>query len=207
MRVMVTIAPSLRKTTYDPVAPTTAFQVNFPLFDNDDLKIVVNDEVRTDFTVSAAYLDGISTNAIVNMSSGVTGSVIIYGARTPARTDQFATGASLPISNFNYALNRLEIENQEERRDIDQNTDDIAQEIIDREVAEDELSSRLDGLIGTVSAYTAAAAESADEAETSANAAAASATDAAMYADMLNAAVYDFNFDSDPSDPGYDWNS
>jgi hypothetical protein len=47
----------------------------------------------------------------------------------------------------------------------------------------------------------------ADRAETQANAAQASATEAAMYADMLNAAVYDFNFDSDPSTPGYDWNS
>jgi hypothetical protein len=47
----------------------------------------------------------------------------------------------------------------------------------------------------------------ADRATTQANAAQASATEAAMYADMLNSAVYDFNFDSDPSDPGYDWNS
>lgn len=34
----------------------------------------------------------------------------------------------------------------------------------------------------------------------------ASATEAAMYAEMVGAAVYDFNFDSDPSTPGYDWN-
>jgi hypothetical protein len=31
-------------------------------------------------------------------------------------------------------------------------------------------------------------------------------TEAAMYAEMVGAAVYDFNFDSDPSTPGYDWN-
>lgn len=47
---------------------------------------------------------------------------------------------------------------------------------------------------------------SASIATTQATAAQASATEAAMYADMLNTAVYDFNFDSDPSDPGYDWN-
>ncbi len=47
----------------------------------------------------------------------------------------------------------------------------------------------------------------ADRATTQANAAQASATEAAVYAEMLNAAVYDFNFDSNPSDPGYDWNS
>jgi hypothetical protein len=204
---MVTIDPSLRKTTYNPVTPTTAFQVNFPLFDNDDLKVVINDEVRTDFTVSATYVDGVTTNALVNMSSGVTGSVIIYGDRTPARTDQFATGGPLPISNFNYALNRLEVENQEARRDIDQSASDIAQEIIDRETAEDALIARLDSLIGTVEAYADAAAESADESESSANDSQASATEAAMYAAMLNTAVYDFNFDSDPALPGYDWNT
>lgn len=34
----------------------------------------------------------------------------------------------------------------------------------------------------------------------------ASATEAAMYAVMIGAAVYDFNFDTDPSTPGLDWN-
>jgi hypothetical protein len=34
----------------------------------------------------------------------------------------------------------------------------------------------------------------------------AAATEAQMYADMIGAAVYDFNVDSDPSTPGYDWN-
>jgi hypothetical protein len=34
----------------------------------------------------------------------------------------------------------------------------------------------------------------------------AAATDAQMYADMIGAAVYDFNVDSDPLTPGYDWN-
>ncbi|MDO5895129.1 hypothetical protein [Agrobacterium sp. Azo12] len=38
------------------------------------------------------------------------------------------------------------------------------------------------------------------------DAAQAAATDAQMYAEMVGAAVYDFNFDSDPSTPGYDWN-
>lgn len=204
---MVTITPSDRKTTYSPVAPTTTFQVDFPLFDNDDLAVSVNGLPRTDFTVSATYNNGVSTNAAVNMSVAVTGDVIILGLRAPRRENQFQTGAPIPVENFNLALNILEAENQEERRDIDQNANDIAQEISDRETAEDALNDRLDSLIGTVSAYTAAAAESADEAAASAAASAASATEAGMYADMLNAAVYDFNFDSDPSDPGYDWNT
>lgn len=35
---------------------------------------------------------------------------------------------------------------------------------------------------------------------------AASAIEARMYADLVGAAVFDFNFDSDPTLPGYDWN-
>lgn len=34
----------------------------------------------------------------------------------------------------------------------------------------------------------------------------AAATEAHMYADMIGAAIYDFNVDSDPLTPGYDWN-
>lgn len=36
--------------------------------------------------------------------------------------------------------------------------------------------------------------------------AASSATEAQMYADIVGASVYDFNVDSDPLTPGYDWN-
>jgi hypothetical protein len=46
-----------------------------------------------------------------------------------------------------------------------------------------------------------------DQAAASASASAASATDAQMYADMIGAAVFDFNVDSAPSTPGYDWNT
>jgi hypothetical protein len=35
----------------------------------------------------------------------------------------------------------------------------------------------------------------------------AAATEAQGYAEMVGAAVYDFNFDSDPATPGYDWNT
>lgn len=46
-----------------------------------------------------------------------------------------------------------------------------------------------------------------DEAQASADNASSSATEAAMYAEMVGAAVYDFNFDTDPSTPGLDWNN
>lgn len=129
---MAPITPSSRKTSYAPVTPTTAFPVNFPIADNTDLKVTVNGATRTDFTVAATYPDGLSYDAVVNMNTAVTGTVIIYGKRIPRRQNQFQTGAGLSMPDLNAALNTLEIESQEARRDIDQNTADIAQEIIDR---------------------------------------------------------------------------
>jgi hypothetical protein len=63
-----------------------------------------------------------------------------------------------------------------------------------------------DAFVAATQAYRDEAAASATSSQDAADDSAASATEAQMYADMLNAAVYDFNFDSDPSDPGYDWN-
>lgn len=129
---MAPITPSTRKTSYNPVTPTTAFPVNFPIADNSDLKVTVNGATRTDFTVASTYPDGLSYDAVVNMNTAVTGAVIIYGKRIPRRQNQFQTGRPLSIPDLNASLNTLEIESQEARRDIDQNTSDIAQEIIDR---------------------------------------------------------------------------
>ncbi|NTG01885.1 hypothetical protein G6L30_17350 [Agrobacterium rhizogenes] len=141
---MVTILPSNRTTTYDPVTPTTAFPVVFPLFDNDDLLIEINGDPRTDYVVSATYINGVSTDASIIMSTGVTGSVVIYGMRSPRRTDQFLNGGPLPIENFNYALNRLTIENQESRRDIDKSRVDLDEEISERKAADVTLQANID---------------------------------------------------------------
>ncbi|WP_412063761.1 hypothetical protein [Rhizobium sp. SYY.PMSO] len=108
---MAPITSSSRKTSYAPATPTTAFPINFPLADNTDLKVVVNGVTRTDFTVAATYLDGLSYDAIVNMNTAVTGSVVIYGQRIPRRTNQFQDGRPLnltgePIANADL-VNRL----------------------------------------------------------------------------------------------------
>lgn len=141
---MVTITPSLRETPYAPVSPTTDFPVGFPIFGKNvgefpatDLEVEVNGDVTTAFTVVATFADGISTDAFVRLSSGVTGDVIIRGKRTPRRTDQYVNGAPLPITAHNYSLNRLESEMQEVRRDSDRNTGGLAQEIKDRIDADD----------------------------------------------------------------------
>lgn len=110
------ITASARITTYNPVVPTTTFPALFPIFDNADLALYVNGEPAA-FTVSATYVEGVSTDATCIVASGVTGTVIVLGARDPRRTDQFGTGP-LPTSDLNYALNRLTIESQEAHRDI-----------------------------------------------------------------------------------------
>ncbi|NTG61846.1 tail fiber domain-containing protein [Agrobacterium rhizogenes] len=114
---MVTIAPSSRVTTYNPTTSTATFAVNFPIFDNSDIVVTVNDIVVIDYSVAATYVEGTSTDASITLSAGVTGVVEIMGSRTPARTDQFQTGRPLSIPDLNYSLNRLEIEMQEAHRD------------------------------------------------------------------------------------------
>ncbi len=140
---MVTITPSLRETPYAPVSPTTDFPVGFPIFGKNvgefpatDLEVVVNGSVRTDFTVIASFNEGISTDAVVRMNSGVVGAVIVRGNRTPRRTDQYANGAPLRIPDHNYSLNRVEAEIQEVRRDTDRSTSGLKQEIADRIAAD-----------------------------------------------------------------------
>ncbi|MGO1160450.1 hypothetical protein ACTOV4_00660 [Brucella sp. C7-11G] len=164
---MVTITPSLRETTYTPVSPTTDFPVGFPIFGRNagefpasDIEVTVAGEKRTDFTITGSFVDGVSTDAIVRMNVGVTGDVIIRGKRTPRRTDQYANAGPLPIRDHNYALNRLESEVQEVRRDTDRNSETV------------------DNVIGTVTDLTEIAVGAADTA-TEKSEVAASAADRA----------------------------
>lgn len=69
------------------------------------------------------------------------------------------------------------------------------------------LAQMEEALNAAVSQFTENTQELRDAAAQSASDAAASATEAEAYALMVGAAVYDFNFDSDPETPGYDWNS
>jgi hypothetical protein len=64
-----------------------------------------------------------------------------------------------------------------------------------------------DEFVAATQSYRDEAAASAADSLTSANDSAASATEAQMYADMVGASVFDFNVDSDPLTPGYDWNT
>jgi len=115
---MTTIAASTRRTTHAPVVATTHFPIGFPIFANADV-ILLHNGVPRAFSMSATYVDGVSTDAQCIVTPGITGSVEIIGKRTPRRTDQYQNGAPLPIRDHNYSLNRLTIESQEARRDVD----------------------------------------------------------------------------------------
>lgn len=116
---MSTTAPDKRITTYRPTAATTEFAAMFPIFDNDDIKVFVDGQERENFVVSATYVEGVSTNAKAVFAIGVTGKVEIVGYRDPHRQNQFLNGGPLPVRDLNLALNTVEAEMQEARRDIE----------------------------------------------------------------------------------------
>ncbi|MBW8285078.1 MAG: hypothetical protein K0M55_15920 [Rhizobium sp.] len=108
-----------RRTRYNPVVATTSFAADFPVFDNDDIKVYVDGVERDDFAVTATYAEGISNDATAVFAVGVTGVVDVVGYRDPKRTNRFQNGAPLPTRDFNLALDTVEGEVQEARRDIE----------------------------------------------------------------------------------------
>lgn len=144
---MVTITPSTRHKTYNPVTPTTAFPVSFPIFDNGDVKLFRDDVELTGFTVTGNYFDGVCENATIHINPGIFGKIDVVGLRTPRRTDQYLNGRPLSIKDHNYSLNRLTIENQEARRDIDQFNHALADETAARKAADSALQSALNAEI------------------------------------------------------------
>ena len=77
----------------------------------------MNGQERSDFTVSASYDNGVSSNARVIMATGVTGQVRIVGDRDPRRQNRFGFGPIAP-RDLNLAFDTIEGEMQEARRDI-----------------------------------------------------------------------------------------
>lgn len=115
---MSTTLPDERITTYSPVVATTEFAALFPVFDNDDLSVFLDGSERTDFAVSATYVEGIATDAKVTFVTGLVGKVEVVGLRDPHRTNRFGFGP-IPPRDLNLAFDTLESEMQEARRDID----------------------------------------------------------------------------------------
>lgn len=107
-----------RATSYNPVTPTTMFAADFPVFDNDDLAVLVDQVEREDFTVVASYIDGVSNDATIVFASGVSGAVKVYGRRAARRSSRFTNGAPLPTKDINLAIDVLTAQSQETDREI-----------------------------------------------------------------------------------------
>ena len=114
---MSTTAPDTRITVYNPIVPTTVFEAQFPVFDNDDLSVFLNGEELSAFAVSAIYVEGVSNDAKVTFATGLVGKVEVVGNRDPHRTNRFGFGP-IPPRDLNLAFDTLESEMQEARRDI-----------------------------------------------------------------------------------------
>ncbi|MBY3162123.1 hypothetical protein HFO65_15945 [Rhizobium laguerreae] len=110
--------PDDRTTTYNPIVPTTEFAADFPVFDVADISVYVDDIQRLDFTVTADFVDGISTNAKAVFSPGITGFVAVVGTREAHRTNRFVNGAPVPVKDLNLAFDTVEAEMQEVARDM-----------------------------------------------------------------------------------------
>jgi len=110
--------PDDRISTYNPVVATTTFAALFPVFENSDLSVFVDGVERSDFTVSATYINSISDDAAVVFSPGIVGEVKVIGTRDPRRISRFLDGAPLPTRDQNTALDVAMASLQELARDV-----------------------------------------------------------------------------------------
>lgn len=116
----MTIATSNRYHKYEPVVATTNFDVPFPLYDNDDLRIDVDGATTTAYSVTATYSDGVSNDAVVVLTTAVDSvDVEIYGARLPRRDNNYLDTAPEPVKRLQNDMDFMTAAQQEQRRDLD----------------------------------------------------------------------------------------
>lgn len=103
-----------RVASFNPVAPTTNFPLPFPVYEADDQTELKNDflvtlagNVVTNYTVTGTFLDGVSINAQVVFSPGITGALVIYSRRKPRSGEDVANGRGVTGSELNSLLNGL----------------------------------------------------------------------------------------------------
>lgn len=115
----MTLAFDDRYKRYDPVTPTTNFTVDFPLFDSDDLEVRVDGALYATYSVTATYVDGKSSDAVVVLvdpQSGV--SVEIFGARDPRREANYLANSAELAAKMQLDVEAVTAVQQEMKRDI-----------------------------------------------------------------------------------------
>lgn len=151
----MTLTFSKREFTYNPVVSTTTFSVTFPIFDNSDLIVLVKGVETEDYSVSATYTNGRSTNASIILFTPVSsGTVTIRGRRNP-RIDRSITPTTADVINtIALELDRTSASAQEMARDVE----DVAEGL---DLVEGQMVDLLGGVSGAAYAdrATHAAAE------------------------------------------------
>lgn len=104
---MATVPASARITRLTvAVASAGPFSVGFRLFDDDALRVYVDDEETTDYTLSATYVDGYTDTATITLDSAVTGSVVIEGEMPGTREDDYLPSDPGLVRKLNAELGR-----------------------------------------------------------------------------------------------------
>lgn len=107
---MATVAKNYR-TSETTVAVSSAgpFTLGFRLFDDDGIKVYVNGAVRTDFTLSSAYLDGYDDDASITFDTAldVDDVLRIDSALKPWREEDLVNGDRNLVQNLNVEMARI----------------------------------------------------------------------------------------------------
>ena len=99
---------STRYFRYQPVVPTTVFNVPFPIFGTDDLTVITNGIATTEFSLTAKFVDGVATGASITLVTPVsTGYVDILGDRDPARQEAYSATEEAAVLKIQRELDRL----------------------------------------------------------------------------------------------------
>lgn len=114
----MSLAYSQRYDSYSPVVSTDTFNVTFPIFSADDLRVYVDGVETLDFSVSATFAGGRSDDASVVLDAAVSGvDVEIYGAKAPARATSYLPSSPNLAENLQFDVDVLTAIVQEQVRD------------------------------------------------------------------------------------------
>lgn len=119
----INVVENLRQDQYTVSSVTQLeYDYTFPIFDEGDLSVTLNDTVlvvNTDYTVTGVGIETGGTIVLIN--APVMGDVITILGETPIeRVDQnFQQAGDFQSDDLNRQLNILTVQNQEQQRDID----------------------------------------------------------------------------------------
>jgi hypothetical protein len=112
MPVQDHIDNAARVANFNPIAPTTNFALPFPVYEADDATELKNDFLVTlagvavtNYTVTGTFLDGVSLDAQIVFSPGITGALIIYSRRKPRSGEDVASGRGITGTELNALFN------------------------------------------------------------------------------------------------------